>query len=79
METHKEITDPYAGPQKKNFKLYQQVRFVNLPKDCELEKNGGIILGTSSINVTDHYMVLLFNPTPTHLAISITEACLEEM
>lgn len=69
--------DPYSGLQKKNFKLYQRVRFVNLPKNCELENNRGIILGTSLVNVTDHYIVLLAKSTKTHLAISITEACLE--
>lgn len=70
-------TLPYADCVKKNFPLRAMVRFVNLPDDCELLGKTGITLGTSFVNVTDHYIVLLDEPTDTHLAITITEACLE--
>jgi len=69
---------PYSGCQKKNFSLSQPVRFVNLPP-CELSGKTGVILGTSFVNVIDHYIVLLDKPTDTHLAVCITESCLEAL
>ena len=69
-------TDPYAGSSKKNFTLGKPVRFVNLP-ECELLGKTGKILGTSFVNVIDHYIVLLDEPTETHYAICMTESCLE--
>jgi hypothetical protein len=68
---------PYSSCQKKNFPLYQLVQFVNLPSDSSLLGQTGVILGTSFVNVIDHYIVLLFEPTDTHLAICMTESCLE--
>lgn len=64
---------------KKEFKLDQRVRFINLPEDCNLLNEEGIILGKCFENVTDHYIVLLDNPTKTHKAIGMTESCLEAL
>jgi hypothetical protein len=64
---------------KQNFPLNAAVRFHSLNEDGDspLEGATGKILGKSFENVLDHYMVLLDVPTETHLAISITEACLK--
>ena len=44
-----------------------------------LEKRTGTILGKSVVNVLDHYIVLLDNPLPESLAVSIPEFCLERI
>ena len=61
---------------KKKFPLKTRVKFIKTGSDA-LENQTGIILGKSSVNVDDHYIVLLDVPTTDHLAISITEHCLE--
>lgn len=62
---------------KKEFALKQRVRFVHTGGDKLLEGKTGTILGKSMVHVIDHYIVMLDEPTPDALAISITEACLE--
>lgn len=42
-----------------------------------LENKTGITLGKSSVNVQDHYIVLLDDPLPESLAICVPEHCLE--
>lgn len=61
---------------KKNFELKTVVRFVKTGGDV-LENQTGTILGKSFVNVEDHYIVLLDNPLPDRLAVTITEHCLE--
>lgn len=62
--------------EKKNFALKTKVRIVKVGGDV-LENQTGTILGKSFVNVNDHYIVLLDNPLPESLAITITEHCLE--
>lgn len=63
---------------KANFKLLERVRFTNLPVSCELYKKHGFIAGKSSISPEmDFYIVWLDVPTDTHMAVSVTESCLE--
>jgi hypothetical protein len=69
--------DPYTHCPKKFFQLSQRVMFVNLPEDCELLGQYGTILGKSSVNVIDTYIVMLDNPVPEAFAIVMTESCLE--
>lgn len=63
---------------KANFKLFQRVKFVNLPVDNPLHNKVGFIAGVSIKHAEfDCYIVWLDIPTDTHLAVSITETCLE--
>lgn len=62
---------------KKSFPLKTRVRFIGLPKDCALYNKTGVVLGTAIVDVTDTYIVMLDEPLPSHLAMIITEACLE--
>jgi hypothetical protein len=63
---------------KAEFKLFDRVKFVNLPVNCPFHNGEGFIAGKSvSSAEMDCYIVWLDIPTDTHLAVSITEACLE--
>lgn len=63
---------------KANFKLFERVKLVNLPVTCPLRDKVGFIAGTSMTAAEmDCYIVWLDAPTDTHLAVSITESCLE--
>ena len=62
---------------KKEFKLNQKVRIVNVGGDVSIDGKTGYVLGKSFENVIDFYIVMLDEPRPDALAISITEACLE--
>jgi hypothetical protein len=63
---------------KANFKLLDRVRFVRLPNTCPLHKKSGIIAGKSSeLAEFDSYIIWLDVPTDTHMAVVMTEACLE--
>lgn len=62
----------------KNFALNTKVRFINV--DGILENRTGIILGKSFESLsTDFYIVLLENPLPERLAITMIEHCLERV
>lgn len=63
---------------KKEFPLRTKVQFINLGGDC-LEGKTGWVLGKSLVHVDDFYIVMLEEPTPTHLAICMTEHCLEQV
>ena len=60
---------------KKNYPLSHRVKIVRLGGDA-MEGKTGHILGKSFENVHDHYIVMLDEPTETHLAVVITEHCL---
>ena len=63
---------------KSEFKLLERVRLVNLPTKCDLHGKTGFIAGKSMTSAEqDHYIVWLDVPTDTHMAISISEACIE--
>lgn len=64
--------------EKKNFALKTKVRFVNTGVDS-LENQTGTILGKSMEYVFDTYIVLLDNPLDNHLAVTLTEHCLEDV
>lgn len=61
---------------KKNFKLRDRVVIRRVGGD-PLEGALGAVQGTSVVDATDFYIVLLDEPTPTHLAICIIESCLD--
>ena len=61
---------------KKNFKLRDRVVIRRVGADS-LEGAIGTIQGTSVVDATDFYIVLLDEPTATHLAICMTESCLD--
>lgn len=61
---------------KKNFKLRDRVVIRRVGGDS-LEGALGTIQGTSVVDATDFYIVLLDEPTATHLAICMTESCLD--
>jgi hypothetical protein len=60
---------------KKEFPLNTKVVIHSV--DGPLASKTGVILGKSNVNVVDHYIVLLDDPLPEALAISIIEHCLE--
>jgi hypothetical protein len=63
---------------KANFKLLERVRLINLPTKCDIHGKTGFIAGKSVTHAEfDSYIVWLDVPTDTHMAVSITEACLE--
>jgi len=63
---------------KSEFKLMERVRLVELPTTSELHGKTGFIAGKSSIAAEfDCYIVWLDIPTDTHMAVSITENCIE--
>jgi hypothetical protein len=63
---------------KSEFRLLERVQLVNLPTACELHGKTGFICGKSFTHAEmDCYIVWLDVPTDTHLAISITENCIE--
>ena len=62
---------------KKNFSLNARVKFVKTTG--KLDDQTGQILGKAIVSVEDHYIVLLDIPTEEHLAVVITEHCLEEI
>jgi hypothetical protein len=60
------------------YKLFERVRLVNLPVACELQGKSGFICGKSMSHAeTDCWIVWLDIPTDTHLAVSISDACIE--
>ena len=62
---------------KKNFPLNARVKFVKTTG--KLDDQTGQILGKAVVDIEDHYIVLLDIPTEEHLAVVITELCLEEI
>ena len=62
---------------KKNFPLNTRVKFVKTTG--KLDNQTGQILGKAIVSIEDHYIVLLDIPTEEHLAVVITEHCLEEI
>lgn len=63
---------------KANFRLFQRVKFIGLPVDCSLYNKTGFIAGKAQQSAElDFYIVWLDISTDTHLAVSITESCLE--
>ena len=62
---------------KKNFSLNARVKFVKTTG--KLDDQTGQILGKAIVSVEDYYIVLLDIPTEEHLAVVITEHCLEEI
>ena len=59
---------------KKEFTLNQHVMIINAG---ELSNKTGVILGKSSVDIIDDYIVLLDTPTETNIAVSITESCIK--
>jgi hypothetical protein len=63
---------------KSEFKLFERVQLANLPSTNELHNKTGFICGKSMSNTdVDFYIVYLDVPTDTHLAVSVTELCIE--
>jgi hypothetical protein len=63
---------------KSEFKLLERVQLVNLPVNCDLYNKTGFIAGKSMRSAEqDSYIVWLDVPTDTHMAVSISEACIE--
>lgn len=62
---------------KKQFLLNQRVK-IDGSMGNEIGNAAGVILGKSFENVFDEYIVLLDNPTKTHLAVTIPETLLTE-
>ena len=64
---------------KSEFKLMERVRIVGVPTTSDIHGKTGFIAGKSSIAPEfDCYIVWLDIPTDTHMAVSISENCIEE-
>lgn len=62
----------------KNFELRQKVE-IHSTGSSELDGKTGFILGRSTNDISTHYIVMLDEPMETHLAINITQFCLNKI
>ena len=91
MEISFDMVDSYIsrslalfGTRPNQFKFFQyffenQLHVAIVKTAGKLDNQTGQILGKAIVSVDDHYIVLLDIPTEEHLAVVITEHCLEEI